>query len=60
MAVPRQKKSNSRRKNQRSHDSLRKPNVTTCANCGAAKQSHRVCAGCGWYAGKEVVEVEAE
>ena len=60
MAVPRQKKSRSRRQNQRSHDALRKPNNNACPNCGAPKMPHRVCGACGWYKDRTVVEVEAE
>ena len=60
MAVPRQKKSRSRRQNQRSHDALRKPNLAKCPNCEAPRRPHRVCPSCGWYANRTVVEVEAE
>ena len=60
MAVPRQKKSKSRRGNQRSHDALRKPAVSTCPNCDEPKRPHHACPACGWYNGRTVVEVEAE
>lgn len=60
MAVPRQKKSRSRRQNQRAHDSLTKPNSSKCSNCGAARMPHRVCGACGWYNGKTVIEVDAD
>jgi len=45
---------------QRSHDALKKPAISKCPNCDAPKAPHRICAACGHYAGKEVVEVEAE
>ena len=60
MAVPRQKKSRSRRQNQRSHDALSKPNHNKCPNCGEPRMPHRVCGACGWYKDRTVVEVEAE
>lgn len=60
MAVPRKKKSNSRRKQQRSHDALSRPLYGKCPNCEAPRQPHRVCASCGQYNGRNVVEVEAE
>jgi large subunit ribosomal protein L32 len=60
MPVPRKRKSNSRRKQQRSHDALTKPASSKCASCGAAKMPHRVCPACGWYGDRTVVEVEAE
>ena len=33
--------------------------VNYCANCGAPVMPHRVCSGCGQYAGKQVLTVEA-
>ena len=60
MPVPRKRKSGSRRGMQRSHDALKKPAISKCPNCDAPKAPHRICAACGHYAGKEVVEVEAE
>ena len=30
----------------------------TCPNCGAVKQPHIVCGNCGWYAGRQVIDVE--
>jgi large subunit ribosomal protein L32 len=33
-------------------------NLIECPNCHSAKQQHRVCSKCGFYAGKEVVGSE--
>jgi large subunit ribosomal protein L32 len=60
MAVPRKRKSHSRRRQQRSHDALARPGFTKCANCGAPKVPHRLCAACGFHNGRAVVQVEAE
>ncbi len=60
MAVPRKRKSKSRRNQQRSHDALKKPIVGECPSCGAPKAPHRVCGACGAFAGREVLEVDAE
>jgi large subunit ribosomal protein L32 len=60
MAVPRKRKSHSRRRQQRSHDALVAPAKSKCSNCDAPKLPHRVCPACGYYAGREVVEVQAE
>lgn len=60
MAVPRQKKSHSRRRKQRSHDALRKPSIAKCPNCEAPRMPHRVCGACGWYGGRTVIEVDAD
>jgi large subunit ribosomal protein L32 len=55
MAVPRKRKSHTRRRNQRSHDALEKPNVAKCPNCDAPRLAHRMCPACGWYADRIVV-----
>lgn len=60
MAVPRKRKSHSRRRQQRSHDALVGPARAKCSNCGGPKQPHRVCVTCGTYNGRTVIEVEAE
>ncbi len=60
MAVPRKRKSKSRRGMQRSHDALKSPNYGGCPNCGEPKQPHRACLACGFHNGKQVMEVEAE
>jgi len=59
MAVPRKKVSKSRRNMRRSHDSLAAPTSIECPNCGELKRPHHVCGACGYYAEREVVEVEA-
>ncbi|NJK90318.1 MAG: 50S ribosomal protein L32, partial [Myxococcales bacterium] len=40
MAVPRKRKSKSRRGQQRSHDALTAPNYGACSNCGEPKLPH--------------------
>jgi len=56
MAVPKQKKSRSRRGMRRSHDSLAPAANIECPNCGERKRPHHLCAQCGYYDGREVVE----
>ncbi len=60
MAVPRKRKSNRRRKHQRSHDALHAPSLAKCPSCAAPKMPHRMCPACGWYADRTVIEVETE
>lgn len=58
MAVPKRKKSKSRRDMRRSqHIRLAAPSLSTCANCNAPKMPHRVCASCGYYKGQPVISV---
>lgn len=60
MPVPRKRKSNSRRKQQRSHDALDRPASSKCPNCNGPRVPHRVCPSCGGYGDRTVVEVEGE
>ena len=57
MAVPKSKISKSRRNMRRSHDALSTAAQMECPNCGEVKRPHHVCASCGYYDGREVLEV---
>ncbi len=59
MAVPQVRTSRRRRNQRRSHHALKTPNLVTCSNCGALIRPHRVCAQCGHFKGREVLQVEA-
>jgi len=56
MAVPKRKVSRSRRDNRRGHDALVAVSSAECPNCGELKLPHHVCASCGHYDNREVVE----
>jgi len=43
--------------NRRSHHSLKSVNFTLCDKCGTPKMPHRVCANCGTYKGKDVLDI---
>jgi len=61
MGLPKRKTSQSKRNKRRAHDALTTPQWATCTNCGESVLSHRVCASCGYYRGRQVMEVaEAE
>ncbi len=55
MALPKRRHSRQRQAKRRTHDRLKAITLTPCPQCGALKQSHRVCAACGYYAGKQVI-----
>ncbi|MXY41628.1 MAG: 50S ribosomal protein L32 [Rhodospirillaceae bacterium] len=57
MAVPKSKISKSRRNMRRAHDSLTAANVVECPNCGELKRPHHVCAACGYYGDREIIDV---
>lgn len=67
MAVPRKKISKNQRRTR--HSTWQTLNmkrlaksypVAKCNNCGANKLSHRVCAECGYYKGKQVITIKTK
>lgn len=58
MPTPKKKTSRMRRGHRRSHDSLQRPTVHNCANCGSMKLPHHICASCGYYDGREVIAAQ--
>lgn len=61
MAVPKKKTSVSRKGLRRAgqHHKLYRKHPMSCPNCGDSVLPHCVCASCGTYKGKEVIEVKA-
>ncbi|MXW42592.1 MAG: 50S ribosomal protein L32 [Acidimicrobiia bacterium] len=58
MAVPKKKMSKAKSRSRRASAwRVSAPSLSVCPRCGAVKLPHRVCAECGWYAGREAVEV---
>ncbi|AVK99765.1 50S ribosomal protein L32 [Pediococcus inopinatus] len=60
MAVPKRKTSKSRKRNRRGHIKLQLPGLAPCPNCGELRVSHRVCPSCGFYDGKQVMDVKSK
>jgi len=58
MAHPKRKTSKTRRDKRRTHYKATAPTLSTCQNCNATVQYHRVCPECGYYRGKLAVETE--
>ncbi|MCG6892863.1 MAG: 50S ribosomal protein L32 [Desulfobacteraceae bacterium] len=58
MALPKRKKSKSKRDMRRAHQKLAGPNLSECPQCGEKKLPHHACPGCGDYKGRTVVETE--
>lgn len=59
MAVPKRKTPRSKTHSRRSANmKLAQPAKSICPQCGAAKLPHRVCANCGTYRGRQVVDVD--
>ena len=58
MPNPKRRHSKARTRKRRAHDALTTKSVSTCPNCHEAKLPHRVCLKCGYYKGREVIEVK--
>jgi large subunit ribosomal protein L32 len=56
MAVPKRKKSKSKRDKRRTHQKVAGPNVSACPQCGEAKLPHHACPSCGSYKGRTIIE----
>lgn len=58
MAVPKRRTSKSRRNRRRAnHDKMDLPTFGSCRQCGERVRPHTVCAACGHYRGREVIEI---
>ena len=57
MAVPKRKKSKSKRDSRRANHSISARPYVKCGHCGAPKLRHNVCTACGVYKGAQVIPV---
>jgi len=57
MAVPKSRRTKSKRNRRRSHISLKAPVLISCSKCGTAILPHTMCSNCGYYRGREIVNV---
>ena len=60
MAVPKRKKSKSKRDMRRTHKKIDGMTVATCPNCGESVAPHQVCGNCGQYKGKTILKTDEE
>ena len=59
MAVPKKKKSKAKSRSRRASAwTLNAPGRTVCPRCASAKVPHTVCGTCGWYKGRQAVDVD--
>ncbi|HAX69901.1 MAG TPA: 50S ribosomal protein L32 [Anaerolineales bacterium] len=57
---PKRKHSKGRRDRRRSQDALAASNLVVCSNCGSKRMPHTVCPSCGYFKGREIVQVKKE
>lgn len=60
MAVPKRKKSKSRRDMRRSHDQAKLPQTVACPQCNEPVLPHHICPHCGSYRGRVIIEKKEE
>ncbi|MCQ2397381.1 MAG: 50S ribosomal protein L32 [Lentisphaeria bacterium] len=58
MAVQQGKRSKMRVRQRKASIRYRGIEPTTCSNCGAPCLSHRICTACGYYDGKQVLQIK--
>lgn len=58
MPVPKRKTPRAKSRHRRSQWKSAAPTYAACPQCRQAKAPHLVCRNCGYYGGREVIEVE--
>lgn len=59
MAVPKKKTSKSKTRSRRSAAwRLGSSGRSTCPRCDRVKRPHRACGFCGWYGGRQAIDVD--
>ena len=57
--VVRMRHNRAQRGNTRSHHAIKAAVLTLCPECGSPKAPHAVCAVCGKYKGRQIIDVHA-
>tara|TARA_Y100000310_G_scaffold297718_1_gene330985 strand:- start:285 stop:569 length:285 start_codon:yes stop_codon:yes gene_type:complete len=60
MAVPKQRHTKSRRDKRRMHLYIKEVVSGICSKCGKTIKPHTVCQSCGYYKGREMIDVLAK
>jgi len=59
MAVPKKKMSKSKSRSRRASAWRVGPTArSACPRCGATKRPHRACGTCGFYGGRQAIEID--
>ncbi len=58
MAVPKRRTTKTKRDTRRANWKGTPPTYSLCPQCRQPKLPHRVCKNCGYYAGRQAIEVE--
>jgi large subunit ribosomal protein L32 len=60
VALPKKRHSKARSRRRRTHWKLGLPNLIPCPQCKQLKLPHRVCQVCGYYDGRQVMEIKVK
>ncbi|MDD4953681.1 MAG: 50S ribosomal protein L32 [Candidatus Omnitrophica bacterium] len=60
MALPKRKHSKTRGRKRRTHWKIAKKSLAACPQCKQPKLPNRVCGICGYYKGKQVIEIKVK
>ncbi|MDD5432635.1 MAG: 50S ribosomal protein L32 [Candidatus Omnitrophica bacterium] len=60
MALPKRRHSTTRGRKRRTHWKIAKTTLVPCTQCKTPKVSHQVCKVCGYYDGRQVIEIKVK
>ncbi|MEW6075506.1 MAG: 50S ribosomal protein L32 [Candidatus Omnitrophota bacterium] len=60
MPLPKRRHSSARGRKRRTHWKLKNTSLTPCPQCKELKLPHCICRVCGYYDGKQVIEIEVK
>jgi len=58
MALPKKRHSKARGRRRRTHWTLSRVNFAPCPQCTQPKLPHQVCQACGYYNGRQAIEIK--
>jgi len=58
MALPKRRHSSSRQGKRRGEQKIKVLSIAVCPHCKAPKLPHRVCSACGFYKGRQVIQIK--
>ena len=58
--VVRMRHTRSHTANRRSHHALKAPALAVCKNCSASHRPHHMCLECGFYNGRQIIDLKAQ
>ncbi|MBU1038885.1 50S ribosomal protein L32 [Patescibacteria group bacterium] len=58
MGLPGHRRTSSHKRRRASHFALKPAHLTKCTNCQQPVVTHQACANCGYYKGRQVLEVK--